>query len=415
MINVLYLNNVFTGGGAEQITYQLYSGIQDDTFQTYMLVGYGEKNDTQNKYGYSVVNPAGFWRNVAILNGVLHNNAILRSARFRKCVADLIKQFHIDIIHVNNAHGNYMGIEDFGYLSSQCKVIWTLHDMWAVTGHCAHAFDCDQWKSGNCSTCANKRTYPAFYYNNIRKIYEKKREYFVGRGITFVVPSQWLYNVCSESYLKAEDIRIIYNGIDIKSFCVYNKNIVRKQYGIDASKRLIMFASANINSEYKGMKKLVDALNALTNKERYELIIVGGGSVGEVLDKDFTIKKFGYVQDKKVLNALYSAADLFVLPSMADTFPGTAIEALASGTPVAGFQTGGIPEIIGDDAGWLVPRGNVSALSSLIEELFGASSLEVVREKLEKTGAIGRKRVEQNFTVEMMLQKYKKLYREVES
>ena len=410
--NILYLNNIFYGGGAEKVTRQLYFGIKQMDANTYMLVGYGDaENEKQaDTAQYMTINHNGWQRNLGIIRGLLGNNAIARSSRFRRILAEIIARYSIDIIHINNAHGNYIGIKDIAWLTRRCKVVWTLHDMWAVTGHCAHAFDCEHWKDGTCGKCSSKRTYPAFYYNNLNHKYRMKQENFTGHGITFVTPSDWLHRICDQSYLREERIVTINNGVDVKAFDCLGKAEVRRKYGIEEGKRIILFAAANVANEYKGFGYMLEALEQLQNKQQYLLLVIGSGFDRTQVSEAFTIKEFGYITDSKTMNEVYALADVFVMPSMADNFPCTAIESLASGTPVIGFATGGIPEIVSADTGWIVERGNSTALAGQIAAIFDENHQT---DNLLQRGLAGRRRVEQNYTEEAMLKQYRTLYQQL--
>lgn len=407
-MKVLYLNNIYRGGGAEAVTRQLYYGVKNLGVESYMLVGYDDGieaagSDNNINVLYSGQNA----KKAAIIRGCLHNNAIPENRILREKVLSLIREYDIDILHINNAHGNYIGIRDIAWLSQYVKIVWTLHDMWAVTGHCAHAFDCIYWKSMECGKCANKRTYPAFYYNNLAAVHRRKKESFTGHGITFVTPSEWLENICRQSYLKDERIVTINNGADLSEYKVHDRKMLREKYGVSNDKRVILFAAANLNNEYKGFRYLLDALKKLKDKNKYCLLVIGQGLGQADISPEFVIKEFGYVNGAKAMNEIYSLADVFVLPSVAENFPCVALESLASGTPVIGSCAGGIPEIVSGDVGRIFRSRDSDALAETIENVFSDT------ERLERMRKACRERAVEKYTLDGMLEKYTKLYEDI--
>ena len=125
-----------------------------------------------------------------------------------------IEREHIDLVHLHNTHGNYMGIRDVREIAARCPVVWTLHDMWSFTGHCAYAGDCDHWRTRGCARCQNLSMFPRLYIDRAAAIRRQKRNISPGGGITFVTPSQWLYRLACQSFLGQEEIRMIHNGVN---------------------------------------------------------------------------------------------------------------------------------------------------------------------------------------------------------
>ena len=407
-MKVLYLNNIYQGGGAEKVTRQLYYGMKNIGVESYLLTGYDDGIETAaGDSNIEALYSGRYAKECAILRGCLHNNALPVNKRLRKKLCAMIEENDIDVLHINNAHGNYIGIEDIAYLSEYVKVVWTLHDMWAVTGHCAHAFDCTGWKTMECGRCENKRTYPAFYYNNIKAVHKKKKDSFTGHGITFVTPSDWLAGICRQSYLKNEHIITINNGVDMSEFGICDRQELKKRYNVPAGKKVILFAAANLNNEYKGFSYLAQALDKLDNKSDYYLLVIGQGLGDSVISREFGIKEFGYVSTTAMMNEIYAMADVFIIPSVAENFPCVALEALASGTPVIGSDAGGIPEIVSKDVGWIFPSRDSAALAQTISSAFSNTK------QLDMMRPACRRRAEKLYTLDGMLEKYKCLYEEL--
>lgn len=407
-MKILYFNNIYTGGGAEAVMRQLYYGMKEIGVESYMLVGYDNGIEAASAdSNINVLYSGKIAQKAAAVRGVCHNNAILCNTALRKKAVSMIQKNAIDILHINNAHGNYIGIKDVAWLSQYVKIVWTLHDMWTVTGHCAYAFGCTSWKKMECGNCTRKRTYPAFYYNNLSRVHNCKKENFTERGIIFVTPSEWLADICRQSYLKNERIVTINNGVDVLKYRIHDRELLKKKYKVPDNRKVILFAAANLNSEYKGFKYLLAALDKLKNKNEYCLLVVGQGFEADLVSPEFMIKKFGYVDGAETMNEIYSLADVFVIPSIAENFPCVALESLASGTPVIGSDAGGIPEIVSTGTGWIFERGNSDALAGTLANAFSDAG------RLEGMRTVCRKRALKKYALDDMLNKYKELYEDI--
>ena len=399
-MRILQISTYYSGGGAEKVMRQLYNGYKDDKeIECFCMVGRawpGTPDEVPQIY-------SGFIERVwTYLKGILRGNTLYHARKAKKKIIQFVKENQIDVIHFHNLHGNYIGLKELKDIKEACpKIVITLHDMWCLTGVCPHSFECLAWKQNRCRDCSGngedvKKTRQA------GRVLDEKKKAFTGKNIYFVTPSKWLYGCAKESHIGEEKISLIYNGIDIQKYKCYEKEKVRKLYEIPENRRVIMFVSNGITNPYKGFAYLKAALLRLKEKEKYTLLVIGNREK-EKLDLPFEILDVGYLSDERKMNQLYSAADLFILPSMADNLPFTAIESMASGTPVLGFKTGGIPEIIGD-AGWLAERGDSTDLARKIEEIF--SDFNLLRKKSKEC----RIYVEKYFLEQDMLYKYKQLY-----
>ena len=325
-----------------------------------------------------------------------------------KKIISMIRQEKIDIIHFHNIHGGYIGIKDIGEISKYCKIVWTLHDMWAITGHCAYSCQCNEWIEDSCRHCSNLELYPAIYTDKTERIYAMKRNIFTNKNIHFVVPSKWLMKQCERSFLSREIKILIHNGVNTDSFYPINKEILRKKYNMSQDKLILMFVANNIGSIYKGADILENALHRIKNKKEYEFIIVGNVE-NNSLSRDYICHYMGYIQSDEKMNELYNLADVFIISSRAENFPCTVIESMAAGTPVIASDVGGIAEQIDGNTGWLFEMENVEQLAEIIDGLIDE------KEKLQAMGINCRKRVEENFSEEKMLKTYQKLYADIMS
>ena len=253
-----------------------------------------------------------------------------------------------DIIHLHNVHGYYINIELlFKYIKDKkIKVVWTLHDCWAMTGHCAW-FDmaaCNKWKTG-CSKCTQLRDYPASsLIDGSQFNWNKKRELFTGLNCTIVTPCKWLSQIVKQSYLNKYPCKVIYNGIDLEIFkpsSVEQAASTIKKY--ELTDKPIVLGGASEWTERKGLNDIIKISEKLCGK--YQFVVVGLTKKQlESIPKTIT----GITRTNNIteLVNLYSVATLFFNPTYEDNFPTTNIEALACGTPVLTYDTGGSPEAI---------------------------------------------------------------------
>ena len=279
-----------------------------------------------------------------------------------------IKKYDPDIIHLHNLHGYFINIELlFDYLKEAGKpVVWTLHDCWPFTGHCAH-FDlirCEKWKT-QCYNCPQKTEYPSScLMNRAKRNYDKKKAAFRGvNKLTIVTPSQWLADLVQESYLGCYPIKVIHNGIDLKAFRPMHSDLP-EQYHIQGKK--IILGVAQNWAEKKGFEDFIRLSEMMD--DTYAVVMIG---LTEDLIKQLPRSIIGISRTTNVeeLVKWYSCAKVFVNMTYQDTFPTVNIEALACGTPVITYNTGGSPEAIDRTCGMAVEQGDISGIRDAILQL----------------------------------------------
>ena len=277
-----------------------------------------------------------------------------------------IKKFQPDIIHLHNLHFWNINLPLlFRFLKkNSAKVVWTLHDCWSFTGQCPHftIAKCEKWKTG-CHSCPNYRGYPNAVVDNTRRMYALKKKWFTGvPNMTIVAPSQWLANLVKESFLAEYPVKVIHNGIDLSVFQP-TENSVRETYAIPYSRKIVLGVSFGWGHR-KGLDVFLELARRL-DKEKYQIILVG---TTEETDKVLpeNIISIHRTHNQQELAALYSAADIFVNPTREETLGMVNIEALACGTPVITFNTGGSPETLDEHSGMIVPCDDVDGLTAAI-------------------------------------------------
>lgn len=262
-----------------------------------------------------------------------------------KKLINKIKDINPDIIHLHNIHGYYINIKIlFNYLKLANKpVVWTLHDCWSFTGHCAY-FDyvgCEKWKSG-CYSCPEKKAYPrSLIVDNSIHNFKIKKKIFTGvKNLTIVTPSQWLANLVQKSFLNEYPVKIINNGINLNIFKP-NKSDFRKKFNLYG--KFIILGVAGVWDRRKGLKHFIEMADKVSKDEVIVLVGLTEKQINQVPKNIIGITRTDNVEE---LVDIYSSADVFVNPTLEDNFPTTNLEALACGTPVVTFDTGGSPESI---------------------------------------------------------------------
>ena len=278
-----------------------------------------------------------------------------------------IDEYDPDIIHLHNIHGYYVNVSLlFEYLSGRKKkVIWTLHDCWSFTGHCAY-FDyvgCEKWRE-NCGNCPQKLSYPpSIAFDNSLLNYRTKKELFTSVGdLTLVTPSEWLASIARESFLGKYPIEVVNNGINLPIFINTKSNVQKK---FDLCNKIVILGVANIWDYRKGLHTFIKLADMLD--ERYQIILIGL-SLKQIKVLPKNIIGITRTNSMRELAEFYSAADVFVNPTLEEVFGLVNIEALACGTPVITYETGGSVECIDETCGIVVEKGNVNALAHAICE-----------------------------------------------
>lgn len=271
-----------------------------------------------------------------------------------------LKRFKPKILHLHNLHNYCINLPLlFKYIKKHnIQVIWTLHDCWAFTGHCPH-FDmigCDKWKTG-CYNCPQIKNYPKSYVDRSKNMYRLKKQWFTGiKNMTIVTPSRWLANLAKQSFLKQYPIKVINNGIDLSIFKP-TKSDFRVKYGLENKKIILGVAFS------WGIRKGLDVFIELAKRlpPDYQIILVG---TNDKIDKQLpnNIISIHKTHNQLELAEIYSACDLFVNPTREEALGLVNIEALACGTPVITFNTGGSPECIDSKCGLVVEKNDVNAI-----------------------------------------------------
>ena len=288
----------------------------------------------------------------------------LASVQATQTFVKTIEEIKPDIIHIHNIHGYFLNYQIlFDYLSKcNIPVIWTVHDCWLYTGHCYHYLyaRCNKWQSG-CNHCPQKNKFPASLLidRSARNYTDKKRAFTsMPQNKFIIVPvSNWIKDEMRHSFLNEYDFRVIHNGINTEVFHVCDTQKTASRYGLTG--KHILLGVASIWNEEKGLKDFIQ-MSQLLNDD--EVIVLVGIKPNERKKLPHNIIGIGRTDNIHQLAELYSAADAFINPTWQDNYPTVNMEAIACGTPVVTYRTGGSIEAVTDDTGFVVGQGDVKGL-----------------------------------------------------
>ncbi len=250
-----------------------------------------------------------------------------------------------NILHFHGFHGfiNYLALPA---LTRDKPAVFTLHDMWALTGHCSYSYDCERWKIG-CGQCPSLDIHPAIKRDGTRIEWKLKDWTYRQTHLAIICPSKWMAEQAKQSPLiNRFPIHHIPHGINTEILQPLDPQQCRSQLGIPLSKKVLLFAAVNLSDYRKGSDLLIKALQSLPESLKTETILLVFGKETEINAETFGIPLYhlGYLSDDRSKAVAYSAADLFLFPTRADVLGLVSIESQACGTPVVSFKVGGVPD-----------------------------------------------------------------------
>lgn len=401
MKNILYINTAASGGGAAAVMQRLNLLMNQRGASTYILT---RQPDMGHDPTLKIQDCGGLlswcrWRGWQDYH-IQRSHYLWRHARFQQA----------DILHLHNLHGDYFNPWSLPLLSTLKPTVWTLHDMQAITGHCAYALDCNRWLPEiGCGHCPSISLYPRLWRDTSHRIWHGKQLIYMHSSLYLVTPSVWLQRLIEKSILREQPLSTIPNGADTAIFRPQDKQAMRHLLGIPQNVLLIGgCADGGMDNPWKGGKYTLKTVLELKQFfPNLHFLNIGVKTTPSILQNTDWVHHIPYVHDPVLLARLYAALDLLLYPSLADNHPLVCIESLCCGTPIVGFATGGIPEIVrsGID-GLLVPPHDDTGLTQAAVDLLQDSAL---RQRMSQESAIS---AAQRFNLELFAQRYEKVYEE---
>ena len=399
-MKIVEINTVNGTGSTGKIAVALYHLAENENYTPY--IAYGRGSSPADVNGYKIGNTLDF--GVHVLSNFFCGNSGFASKRVTKKFLQWLDTIRPDILHLHNLHGFYLHVGLlFDYIKKHnIPVVWTLHDCWPFTGQCAY-FDyagCDKWKR-QCYNCPIYRSdYPySLFKDNSRQNYKSKKEAFTGvQNMMITTPSHWLASLVQDSYLKEYPVKVIHNGIDLNLFKLIDTPVLDEKF----KDKKILLGVANVWDRRKGLGYFLELAETL--KDDFHIIMIGvSKKQQEMIHKKHPnkITAITRTSNQKELVSWYNNAYAFINPTLEDNFPTTNLEALACGTPVITFNTGGSPESITDECGIVVEKGNVEELKNAILSL--ERNTNITRENCRKQAM--------KFDKDVLFREYLELYR----
>ena len=364
-MKILQINTTVNSGSTGRIAEDIGRILMANGHDSYIAFGRGNQ-ESQSKTIKIGSNHDVNWHAVLTLLTDRHG---FGSQKATKQLIHEIDTLQPDVIGLHNIHGYYINIELlFNYIAQKnIPVIWTLHDCWPFTGHCTY-FDsvgCEKWKT-QCEKCPKTKMYPKSIGldKSFKNYNDKKRIFNQVQNLQIVTPSHWLKDLVNESFLK-HPVVCIHNGIDLNQFIPSN-DTSHLRAKLNLQNKKIVLGVASIWDQRKGLSDFVQLANMLGDD--YQILLIGLTQKQlDVLPKNiFGIRRTESIAE---LATYYSMANVFVNPTYQDNFPTTNIEALACGTPVVTYNTGGSPEAIDQYTGLVVEKGNLQTLTVAVKEV----------------------------------------------
>lgn len=360
-MKVFEINTVYNSGSTGRITAQLKHAIESIGGECMAAYGRGH---TDENHTFKIGSRADMYFH-ALMTRLTDQTAFYSTKNTLK-LCEQIRKFAPDVIHLHNLHGYYLNVEVlFDFLKDFNRpIIWTLHDCWAFTGHCAYFTEvkCMQWKT-HCCKCVQKTSYPASrLMDNCRENYRRKKNAFQGvPNLTIITPSNWLSNLVRQSFLADYPVKVVYNGVDTSQFFP-TQGSFRTKYGIQD--KIILLGVAQVWSPRKGLTDFINLSKTLD--KQYQIVLIGlskqqirglpSNIIG--LERTDTINELAHI---------YSTADFFLNLSTEETFGLTVVEAIACGTWPIVYEGTACAEIVQLGIGTIVPRNNDAIKKALFD------------------------------------------------
>ncbi|MGF1498597.1 MAG: glycosyltransferase family 4 protein [Elainellaceae cyanobacterium] len=404
----LILSTTDIEGGAARAAYRLHQGFKQIGMPSQMLVRGRFSRDRSVIAEKSLLTKLGPQMSGLALRRYPKRNRMISAQWFPDAIARRVAQINPDVVNMHWVCNGYLRIETLAQLKK--PLVWTLQDMWPMTGGCHYSEDCDRYQKscGQCPQLGSDRE-----ADLSRQIWQRKQKAWQDVDLTIVTPSQWMADcVKASSLLGDRRVEVIPFCLDTQTYRPLNPQFARDALGLPQDKQIVLFgALAATADRRKGFHLLVPALQALAQSEwsdRVELAVFGASAPDTPIDLGFRAHYLGSFQDDLSLALIYSAADVMIVPSLQESFGQTVSEALACGTPVVAFNSTGPKDIVDHQInGYLAQPYDVQDLSQGIAWVLKDSI------RLLRLSAQAREKAERSFPLDLQARQYLKLFEEL--
>lgn len=414
-LNILHLSTYDTNRGAARAAYRLHKGLIRLGHDSSMFV---EQRYSDDPTVIKFKPPTGFINRLyRLLRRELINKSFGRYQHSRpvgyEIFSDDRSQYGSHILNqipgraIINLHWIARFVDYISFLkpvATQTPTVWTLHDMNAFTGGCHYSNGCAKYKirCGSCPQLGSNRA-----SDLSRRVWKRKHAIFSRikpERLHIVAPSQWMASKAKNSKLLNKfPVTIIPYGLDTSVFSPRDRQLARDSLEVPRDAQVVLFVADSVSNHRKGFKLLQDALRGIKDIRNLFLMSIGNGKL--VVENQIPNIHLGHINNDRILSLIYSAADLFVIPSLEDNLPNTVLESMACGTPVVGFDVGGIPDMVRlGETGLLTPQGDISALRTAIVNLFQDS------EKLKMMAVNCYRIAVKEYSLKVQAKRYHELY-----
>lgn len=439
-LRILQVSTADIAGGAEKIAWNLFRAYRQRGLPSWLAVGHKSSHDPDilqipnDEYRSRWTRT---WMNIGNMLSPLVGK-VRGAGRVQRCLHlvgqprrlleilhghedfDFPATWHLlnlpperpDILHCHNLHGGYFDLRALPWLSHQVPTVLTLHDAWLLSGHCAHSFDCERWKTG-CGYCPDLTIYPAIKRDATAYNWRRKRDIYARSRLYVATPSHWLMGKVEQSILAPAVIeaRVIPCGVDLTIFHPGDRREARAALGTPRDAKMLLFVGnatrSNPWKDYATLETAVERAAEWLPGERVILVCLGEKRKSERIGRA-EAWFIGYQKDPATVAMFYQAADIYVHAAKADTFPSTVLEAVACGTPVVATAVGGIPEQVKDGiTGFLVPPGDAGAMAQAIVKLLTDDALRL---QLSRNAA---EEAQRRFDLNRLVETYLRWYEEI--
>lgn len=405
----LILSTSDIGGGAARAAYRLHQGLQRANVESHMLVQEKLSSDRRvhapkTRLAQSLAHTRVAFDALPLKKYPQRESTVFSLQWLPDTTNAKISSIGPDIINLHWVNQGFVRAESIARFRQ--PVVWTLHDMWAFTGGCHYNQDCDQYLQ-SCGACPQLNSHKS--QDLSRWVWQRKANTWQQANLTIVTLSSWLKH-CAQSSALLQNLRIelIPNGIDTEVYKPVNKQFARQLLGLPQDKSIVLFGAVNPTSnQRKGFHLLQPALQELGQSgwsDRLELAIFGASRPENAPDFGLVSHYLGSFHDDLSLSLVYSAADVFVLPSVQDNLPNTVMEAIACGVPCVAFNIGGLPDMIDhQQTGYLGQPYDIADLARGIAWVLDHSHYEALNHQV-------RTKAEQEFSLDIQASRYRALY-----